>query len=46
MSSGPSDANAQGALNEDVWAKAYDLARAIEQARVSPRAHRCDGGRR
>jgi hypothetical protein len=33
MSSGPSDANAEGALIEDVWCAAYDLTRAIERAK-------------
>ena len=33
MSDGPTDATATGTLLENVWAKAYDLARAVEEAR-------------
>lgn len=33
MSSGPSDANAEGRLIEAVFAAAYDLGKAIEAAR-------------
>ena len=34
MSSGSTDANAEGSLIEDVWAAAYDLKQAIERAKT------------
>ena len=37
MSSGPSDANAEGELVENVFGAAYDLAQAIKKARVGHR---------
>ena len=37
MSSGPSDANAEGDLIEKVFGAAYDLAEAIKKARLGHR---------
>lgn len=37
MSSGPSDANAEGTLIENVWAAAYDLKQAIDKAKQGHR---------
>jgi hypothetical protein len=37
MSSGPSDANAQGDLVENIFGAAYDLAQALKKARTGHR---------
>ena len=37
MSSGPSDANAEGELAEKIFGAAYDLAQAIKKARLGHR---------
>lgn len=40
MSSGPSDANAEGDLVENVFAAAFDLAKAIKAASIGHRGMR------